>query len=620
MSVDQITTLAELPEDLARRFPRPAFIRRCRAEGFLEWSTEGFVDEIRNLTCGLETLGLQPGDRVALMAESRPEWIMTDLAILRSAAVTVPIYPTLAPAQAAYILNDSGARFAFVSDRVQVAKLQEVRHLVPQLGLIIVIDPDAMPAPPAGASVAAAPVSREPLGGSLLALKDLIQRGRDLRARDGSALTRQQARADSVVPSDLATLIYTSGTSGEPKGVMLTHHNIVSNLRGCHFAHVKTPQDIALSFLPLSHAFERTVMYSFLQDGLSIVFAETIDTLPRDMAAVKPTVMTAVPRVFEKIHARIMERVANDSPLKQKIFRWALNLGLARVAEEQRQGGKPLGLGLHGLIADRLVFAKIRERTGGRLRILVSGSAPLPRHIGQFFAAVGLPIYEGYGLTETSPVLAVNPLHALRIGTVGTALRDVELRIAEDGEILARGANIMQGYWKKPEETAAALDSDGWLHTGDVGELSADGYLTITDRKKDLIVTSGGKKIAPQPMEARFKANPLVAEAMVIGDGRRFSAVLIVPAWPALEQRLAALQRPFGSRDELVTRPDVTALYDEVVQALNRELAQFEQIKRLALLPIELSIAGGELTPTLKVRRRVIEERWHDTIERLYAS
>ncbi len=612
MSADAepMATLAQLPDEIVRRFPRPAFIRRCRETGFLEWSTEAFVDEIRNLTTGLETLALQPGERVAIMSESRPEWLIADLAILRSGGVTVPIYPTLAAGQASYILNDSGARFAFVSDRAQLAKLQEVRHVVPQLALIVVIDPNA----------GLAADTAEPLGASVIAFTDLIQRGRDLRARDASALARQQTRADRVAPADLATIIYTSGTAGEPKGVMLTHRNIVSNLHGCHFAHVKTTEDVALSFLPLSHAFERTVVLSYLLDGVSIVFAETIDTLPRDMIATKPTIMTAVPRVFEKIHGRIMERVANDSPLKRRIFHWAVGVGLKRLAVEQRHSGAPMAPGLLDRVADRLVFVKIRERTGGRLRILVSGSAPLPRHIAQFFAAIGLPIFEGYGLTESAPVLSVNPLEALHIGTVGTALRHVELRIAPDGEILARGPNIMRGYWKKPQETAAALDADGWLHTGDVGHLSADGYLTITDRKKDLIVTSGGKKVAPQPLEARFKANPLVAEALVIGDGRRFPAALIVPAFPALEQRLAALQRPFGSREELVSRPDVIALYEEIVQALNRDLAQYEQIKRLALLPIELTIAGGELTPTLKVRRRIIEERWRDTIERIYAN
>jgi long-chain acyl-CoA synthetase len=602
-----ITTLAQLPDDLVRRFPQPVYIRRCQETGFRDWSTEAFVDEIRSLACGLETLGLQPGERDANMYEWRPDWVQAVLAIMRSAGVTVPIYPTLAPMQASYILQDSGARFAVVSDRVQLAKLQEIRHVVPQLGVIVVIDPKA------GASTPA-----EPLGASVISFVDLIQRGRDLRARDGSALARQQARADSVMPADLATIIYTSGTSGEPKGVMLTHHNIVAHLNGCHFAHVKNTGDLALSFLPLSHAFERTVIYSYLFDGVPTTFAETIDTLPRDMLATRPTIMTAVPRVFEKIYARVMERVDADAPLKRRIFNWALGVGMRRLEREQAQGGVPVRHGIKDRLADALVFGKIRERTGGKLRILVSGSAPLPKHIARFFAAIGLPIYEGYGLTETAPVLSVNPIDRLRIGTVGPPLRDVEIRIAADGEILCRGPNIMTGYWQKPDATAAVLEPDGWFHTGDVGEMR-DGYLAITDRKKDLIVTSGGKKVAPQPLEARFKQNPLVAEAIVVGDGRRFPAVLIVPAWSVLEPRLAALQRPFGSREELVARPDVIALFDEIVQALNRDLAQFEQIKRVALLPIEFSIAGGELTPTLKVKRRVIEDRWRDQIEQLYA-
>jgi long-chain acyl-CoA synthetase len=601
----EIATLADLGEFMVRKFPRAGHIKRCRENGFLEWSTDEFVDLVRNLTCGLETLGLMPEDRVAIMSESRPEWLMADLAILRSGAITVPIYPTLAPGQASYILNDAAVRLAFVSDHLQLAKLQEVRHLVPHLGVIVVIQPDA-----------SAPTSP---AGSVLSFADLVQRGRDLRARDATALERLQLRAAEVRPNDLATIIYTSGTTGEPRGVMLTHHNLISNLRGCHFGLLKTPADTALSFLPLSHAFERTVMYSFLLDGPTVIFAESIDTLGRDFAVARPTIMTAVPRVFEKLHARIMERVANDAPLKRKIFHWAVGVGLRRVAAEQRQGGKPIAGGLQDRLADALVFSKIRERTGGRLRFLVSGSAPLPRHIAEFFAAIGLPIYEGYGLTEAAPVLSVNPKNGLRIGTVGPALRGVELRIASDGEILARGENIMRGYWNKPEATAEVIE-DGWLHTGDIGELDRDGYLSITDRKKDLIVTSGGKKIAPQPLEARFKANPLVAEALIIGNGQRFPAVMIAPAFPVLEQRLMALQRPLGSREELVARPDVVALYDEIAQALNRELAQYEQIKRVALLPVEFSIAGGELTPTLKVRRRVIEDRWRKTIEQIYAS
>jgi long-chain acyl-CoA synthetase len=399
----------------------------------------------------------------------------------------------------------------------------------------------------------------------------------------------------------------------------LTHRNIVSNVLASRKALAMHPEDVALSYLPLSHSFERTVVYVYLVQGVTVVFAESIDTLARDLQSARPTVMTGVPRVFEKLRARIVERASQGSTLRRRLFHWAVKGGLDRVRRAQsRHQAPPLPSGVGERVADALVFKKIRARTGGRLRLLVSGSAPLPRDVAEFFAAAGLLIVEGYGLTETSPVLAVNPPDLPRFGTVGPAIDGVELRIAPDGEILARGPNIMRGYWNKPDATAAAI-VDGWFHTGDIGEISPDGYLTITDRKKDLLVTSGGKKVAPQPIEARLKANGLVAEAVMIGDGRRFPSVLILPNFATLEERLQALGRPTGRHEELVKRPDVLGLYQEIVDALNRELAQFEQLKKLALLPAEFSIASGELTPTLKVRRKVVEERWKDVIEELYA-
>jgi long-chain acyl-CoA synthetase len=597
-----ITTLADLPDWILQQFPRPGFIRRCREEGFRDWSTADLVDQVRALSATLASHGVNPGDRVALMSESRPEWLIADLAILGAGAVTVPVYPTLAPQQARFILQDAGAVLAIVSDREQLAKLQDVRHLLPQLTALIVIDPTGV----------------EPPSPSVLPLAEALARGKQTLERDPAAAADLAARRAALTPADLATLIYTSGTTGEPKGVMLTHGNIVSNVHGCHGAMEKSSADVALSFLPLSHAFERTVVYSHLADGVQVVFAESIDTLPRDLARVSPTLLTAVPRVFEKMHARITEAAAAGSPLKRRLFEWAVRTGLARSAREQQAGRAPMPPTLKDRLADRLVYSKIRARTGGRLRCIVSGSAPLPVRIAQFFAAVGMPILEGYGLTETSPVLTVNRQGALHIGTVGQALEDVELRIAPDGEILARGPNIMPGYWNRPDDTAAVL-SDGWLHTGDVGELSADGYLSITDRKKDLIVTSGGKKVAPQPLEARLKASPLVAEAIVLGDGRRFPCALFVPNFPALQARLTALGRDTGTPEALCGREDVRALFQELVTSLNGELAQYEQIKKIALLPAEFSVAGGELTPTLKVRRRVIEERWQAVIEQIYA-
>jgi long-chain acyl-CoA synthetase len=600
-----IATLAEIPTLLATRFDRAAVVRRAREGRFDHWSTADFVRDIRLLGLGLQALGIGPGDRVVIMSDSRPEWLLADLAILAIGAVSVPIYPTLAATQAGYIVKDCTARIAFVADAVQLAKLQSLRDVATSLASLILFD-----APADGLSEAS--------HDSVLTLTALIGRGRERVAADATIAQRFDALAASIQPGSLATLIYTSGTTGEPKGVMLTHGNIASNINAIHEVLAKGPDDVALSFLPLSHSFERTVVYSYLTDGVTVAFAESMDTLARDLAFTRPTLMTGVPRVYEKIQARVLEAVEKGSGLRRWLFGNALRRALARVRRAQARGASASPQGLVDTLLDRLVFAKVRARTGGRLRTLVSGSAPLSTSVAEFFAAAGLPIVEGYGLTETSPVVTVNPPASPRFGTVGKALPGVDVRIAPDGEILVRGPNIMKGYWNKPEETAAVL-SDGWFHTGDVGELGRDGYLTITDRKKDLLVTSGGKKVAPQPIEARLKANPLVAEAMLIGDRRRFPAVLLVPSFPVLEQQLQALGRPPGTADELTTRPDVVGLYQEIVDALNRDLAQFEQIKKVALLPAEFSVQGGELTPTLKVRRRIVEERWKHVIEAIYA-
>jgi long-chain acyl-CoA synthetase len=603
-----IRTLAEIPASLLQRFARPALVRRCHANGIEDWSTQDFADQVRHVSLGLDALGVKRGERVGLMSESRPEWLLSDFGILCGAFVTVPIYPTLAAQQACYILNDSEARVVIVSDRVQLEKIQSIRHLTPHLAFVVVIDGAASATDAADAS-----------SGSVMTLAELATRGREVEEREPGAFTRHAETVASVQPDDLATIIYTSGTTGEPKGVMLTHHNIVSNVLACHSMLKKGPEDVAFSFLPLSHAFERTVAYCYLDDGVVVTFAETIDTVARDLPRVQPTLMTGVPRVFEKLHARIMEAASTAPAPRRWIFTWALGVGLLRVQREQNNGGRAVETNWQDRLADKLVFSKIRERVGGRLRVIVSGSAPLPVTVAEFFSAVGLPIMEGYGLTETAPVLTTNPRDAIRNGTVGVMLPGIEVRIAEDGEILARGPNLMKGYWKKPEATAEVIDAAGWFHTGDIGKLT-DGYLSITDRKKDLIVTSGGKKLAPQPIELRLKQNPLVAEAIVIGDRRRYPAVVFVPDFKVLEKRLAALGRPLASREDLVTRADVLGLYQEVVDALNRELAQYEQLKRIALIPAEFSVMGGELTPSLKVRRSVVEQRWGGLIERMYAQ
>jgi long-chain acyl-CoA synthetase len=598
-----VKTIADLPFHVMGRFPKPLTIGRCRGDNVVGLSSQEMFERIRDISLGLRTLGVAPGDRIAIVSESRLEWLLCDFAILAAGAVTVPIYPTLSAAQARYILQDSGARVAIVSTRLQLQKTQEVRHLLPGLEALIAMDAAAAPMPPVAASV--------------LPLDEIARRGHARMTGEWGAGREFRDVARAIPADSLATIIYTSGTTGEPKGVMLTHANLVSNMRASAEALEISQEDVALSFLPLSHAFERMVSFVYLFSGVTIVFAESFDTIARDLLQVRPTVLTGVPRVYEKLQARIVEVGQGAGGVKAAVFRWAVNAGLARARAVLR--GRTAGsiASLKTAIAERLVYARIREKLGGRLRFVASGSAPLADGVMEFFGAVGIPIIEGYGLTETAPILTFNPLHALRVGTVGRPIPGVELRIAEDGEILARGPNVMRGYYNKPEATADVL-REGWFHTGDIGQIDAEGYLRITDRKKDLLVTSGGKKIAPQPIEVVLKRSPLVSEAVVLGDRRKYAAALIVPELTALERRLKDLGRPPGSREELSTRPDVVALYQEIVDALNLELSQFERIKRIALLPADFTVESGELTPTLKVKRKVVEQRWHDQIEALY--
>ena len=595
-----VTTIADLPFHVMGRLPKPMSVGRCGKHGIDGLSSKALFERVRDVSLGLSALGIAAGDRVAIVAESRPEWLITDLAVLAAGAVTVPVYPTLSSPQVRYILADCGARAAVVSTREQLEKIQTIRHELPGLSAVILMD---------GWQAGDSP--------SIVSFDALIARGHERMTAEWGA-GREFREAARRVPADaLATIIYTSGTTGEPKGVMLSHANLVSNMKAGSEALQLSQADVALSFLPLSHGFERMVSYIYLFSGVTLAFAESLDTIARDIAQVRPTLMTGVPRVFEKLHSRIMEKGLSEPGIKNAIFRWAVGAGEARGQAQLR--GRRTGLvgSLQASLADRLVFAKIRENLGDRIRYLVSGSAPLPASIAEFFQGIGLPIIEGYGLTETAPILTVNPPDAPRVGTVGRALPGVELKIAEDGEILARGPNIMSGYYNKPDATAEALRA-GWFHTGDIGTIDDEGYLRITDRKKDLLVTSGGKKIAPQPLEAILKRNPLVAEAVLLGDRRKYAAALIVPDFAALERRLKELGRTPGTRAELTTRDDVLALYQEVIDALNRELSQFERIKKIALLPAEFSIESGELTPTLKVKRKVVEDRYRERIESLY--
>jgi long-chain acyl-CoA synthetase len=554
-------------------------------------------ERVRRLALGLQELGIQPGERVAILSENRPEWAIADFACLTASLTDVPLYPNLPPEQAAYILNDSGAVAIFVSDAVQGAKIAEVRGKCSTLRHVITF----APAPHAGAD---------------LTIAELEARGAAVDDEDRRTRYRQHALA--VKPEDLATLIYTSGTTGEPKGVMLTHDNLYSNVMTSAVQIPFAGKDVCLSFLPLSHIFERMAgHYLMFQVGCSIAYAESMDTVPIDMQTVRPTIVLSVPRLYEKMYARVLENALSGGAIKKRIFFWARRVA-ERWADVKLAGGTPRGfLAVQYKIAQRLVFSKLQQRTGGRLRYFVSGGAPLAPEINKFFFAAGLVILEGYGLTETSPVITVNTPGAFRIGTVGKPMHGVEVTIAPDGEILTRGPHVMKGYYNKPDATRDAIDAEGWFHTGDIGELR-DGFLAITDRKKDIIVTAGGKNIAPQPIENTLKTNKYISQAVVIGDKRKFPVVLVVPNWEQLEKWARIKNLIWTQRSQLLEMPIVHAKIEKEVYAKLEGLAHFETPKKVALLEHDFSVDRGELTPTLKVKRRVIDKTYRDVIDRLY--
>jgi long-chain acyl-CoA synthetase len=560
-------------------------------------SSEELRTAVEEVSMGLRALGVEKGDKVAILSENRPEWAIADLATLAIGAADAPVYSTLTPAQVLYILNDSESKVVFVSNATQAAKVAEVRPQAKHLQHVIRMD--------------AAPIE------GTLHFDEVRAKGREALALDKDAVRKRVAE---VKPEDLATLIYTSGTTGDPKGVMLTHSNLVSNVLGAAKAFPTLgPDDVCLSFLPLCHSFERTSGHNLmLFGGATIAYAESVEKVPENMGEVRPTIMGSVPRLYEKMYARVNEKVANDSPLRQKMFRWAISVGREafRHRVERTEPGAVLKLKL--ALADKLVFSKIKARTGGRLRLFISGGAPLAREIAEFFGAAGLLICEGYGLTETSPVITCNRPDWIKPGTVGLPLDGVEVKIAPDGEILARGPNIMRGYFKKAEATAEAIDKDGWFHTGDIGVLDKDGFLTITDRKKDILVTSGGKNIAPQPIENTIKTNKYFAEVVMIGNNRNFPAALVVPNFEPLEKWAKEKGIGAGSREDLVRKPEVMAFYQKLVTDLTPDLAQFEKIKKITLIASEFTIEAGELTPTLKVKRRVVEAKYKDVIDRMY--
>ncbi len=602
----EFATLSELFFASMEHYRRPDALIHKSGGAWRRLSWQELLARVRELALGFHELGIRRGDRVTLLSENRLEWFLIDKALLTLGAVGVPVYPTLTAAQAAYIIQNSESRVVIGSTPAQQAKLAEIQKKKDRAGVERWLRMD-----PAGDS-----------GLSAQALDEVVAAGR-ARAEREPDLDRRLS--GEVRPEDLASIIYTSGTTGEPKGVMLTHHNFVANVKASAEALPVGREDLALSVLPFCHVFERMVAnYLYLSRGVALALAESLEALPQNLLEIRPTVMTCVPRFYEKLYGRVIETVSSTSPLRRKIFWWAVGVGGKH--SRYRLDGKPAPflLNLQYKLATLLAFKKLQARVGGRLRFFISGGAPLSRAIAEFFWAAGIPILEGYGLTETAPVLAVNTPERVRLGTVGRAVAGVEIRIAEDGEILARGPNIMKGYYRNEAATREAIDPDGWFHTGDIGVLDADGFLAITDRKKDLIVTAGGKKLAPQPIENRLKTNPYIAEILLVGNRRRFPSALVVPnfekltVWASSQGILADNKDAKNDRQELVRHPRVIAFIQRQIDEMTSDLAQFEKIKKVTLLAREFTLEGGEITPTLKVKRNVIEDRFAEVIEQMY--
>ena len=576
--------------------PRAQMFRNPQSASWQNISSDELLRRTAGLSQALFELGVKPGDRVGLFAANRPEWHTADFAITGNGAVTVPVYFKESTERTAYILKHSEAKVVFVAGSDQLVCLLAIRGELPQLEQIIVAD--------AGDEIPSDCLRYE----TLIALAG------------GAEVASYRMRASQVLPGQLASIIYTSGTTGEPKGVMLSHTNFCSNTTdvGCDFA-LSSKQDVAISFLPLAHVYGRTLDYIYLFQGVPIAYVDVVENLAQALNEIKPTIMAAVPRVFEKIYARLMEQGSASHGLKKKIFAWAMRVAQRSAAWRCGDAEASPLLKMQWALADQLVYAKIREGTGGRLRLISSGGAPLSRSLAEFFWSVGIPIYQGYGLTETSPIVSSN-FPRNRVGSSGLPIPNCEVKAADDGEILVRGPMIMLGYYKQTEATREVIDEDGWFHTGDIGYLDKDNYLFITDRMKDLLKTSAGKFVAPQPIENALKTSPYILNAMVVGDRRKFIVALVVPNCKTISAKAAEHGIAIATGEEVAAHPFTRTLLHAEIQRLTANLAQYESIKRFALLPSDFTFDNGALTFTMKLKRRVVEEQYRDVIESLYAD
>lgn len=588
-----------LTEEYGKTTDRPLMKYKSGGQ-FVGISYSQFGEETESFALGLATLGIKRGDKIAIISENRPEWVYADMAVLGLGAIDVPLYPSLTADSVEFILNNSESVGIIVSNKFQLNKILKIRQKCKYLKFIVVLNEKDYPGSAA----------------DIYSFQEIQNRGLVFK-KDNPFYFKEQMKL--VKEDDLCTIIYTSGTTGEPKGVMLTHLNIVSNVMGASEALPFSKEDVFLSFLPLCHIFERMAgYYTAFSSGAMVCYAESIEAVSQNMLDVQPTIITTVPRLFERIYSKIKKNVESQSEKKQKIFNWAVQVG-REYAYAKKADKLTIALTLKHKAADALVFKTLREKTGGKLRFFVSGGAALPRELGEFFEAVGIYIMEGYGLTESSPVIACNRVEDYKFGSVGKPFPGVIVKIAPDGEILARGSNIMQGYYKNKKETDAVL-KDGWLHTGDIGIFDAEGFLVITDRKKHLFKTSGGKYIAPTPIENLFLGSKYIDQFVLIGDRRMFLSALIVPDFEAIKEYADSNQIHYNSVEDLVKSKEVYELIEKDLDQFQRRLANYERVRKFALLDKPFSLESGEVTPTLKLKRKVIEERYGDLIEEMYSG
>ncbi len=591
-----VETLGQLFINTIKSFPKDDLMLYKEAGRYVPISTDDVAKRVKNFCLGLRDLDLESGDKLIILSENRPDWVMTDFSNLCLGGITVPIYTTLVPDQIKYIINNSDAKIVCFSDDEQWNKLKIIKDSLPNVQHYITFSSEA----PDG----------------VLTKDEVMRRGEAIGKQDSGLFGRL---ANAVKPDDVASIIYTSGTTGIPKGVMLAHQNFVSNIKSVSTVIEFSEKDTVLSFLPLSHIFERMVTFTYLYRGCSIAYAESIDTVGDNLPEVKPHIMVSVPRVFEKIYAKVIDNVLASSSLKRKIFFWAIKVGKEYGRRTLEKQAIPKFLQRKRAIAEKLVFSKVIEKTGGRVRFFVSGGAPLSKDIADFFYALGLVVLEGYGLTETSPVIAVNTFENLKFGTVGKPIPGVDVKIEEDGEILSKGPHIMKGYYRMDVETQEAI-KDGWFYTGDIGHIDEDGFLVITDRKKDIIVTSGGKNVAPQPIENLLKTNPYISNAVVIGDRRKFISALIIPDFEKLEGYAKSNNISFSGLNDLIKNEKITSFIENEIDKMTAHFSSYEKVKKIRLLERDFEIEKNELTPSLKVKRNIVGDKHKNIIDDMYTE